>query len=203
VIGIFASRLLPKEAFRGWWCEPGHQRFSPAFQSTGVTSSLFSATTSPKRNRWARRNKTTRSRQKNGVWLVYSEFLLELSDRERDLILKHTFADDDLTGRLRIVRRRGIGRIRTKGKAATVLEPQSASFADEASADLVDQLPYFRCFIRGGMVRQRRFQFLPGSNFIAGFQQRYPQMISESWSLGILLHKGGEGFDGTVTHSLF
>ncbi len=32
---------------------------------------------------------------------------LELSDRERDLILKHTFADDELTGRLRIVRRPG------------------------------------------------------------------------------------------------
>jgi len=28
---------------------------------------------------------------------------LELSDRERELILKHTFADDELTGRLRIV----------------------------------------------------------------------------------------------------
>jgi hypothetical protein len=32
---------------------------------------------------------------------------LELSDHERELILKHTFADDDLTGRLRIVRRPG------------------------------------------------------------------------------------------------
>jgi hypothetical protein len=32
---------------------------------------------------------------------------LELSDRERDLILKHTFANDELTGRLRIVRRPG------------------------------------------------------------------------------------------------
>jgi hypothetical protein len=30
---------------------------------------------------------------------------LELSDHERELILKHTFAADDLTGRLRIVRR--------------------------------------------------------------------------------------------------
>jgi hypothetical protein len=28
---------------------------------------------------------------------------LELSERERELILKHTFADDDLTGRLRVV----------------------------------------------------------------------------------------------------
>ena len=32
---------------------------------------------------------------------------LELSDRERELILKHTFADDELTGRLRIVPRPG------------------------------------------------------------------------------------------------
>jgi hypothetical protein len=32
---------------------------------------------------------------------------LELSDRERELILKHTFADDELTGRSRIVRRPG------------------------------------------------------------------------------------------------
>ena len=32
---------------------------------------------------------------------------LELSDHERELILKHTFAGDDLTGRLRIVRRPG------------------------------------------------------------------------------------------------
>jgi hypothetical protein len=32
---------------------------------------------------------------------------LELSDRERDLILKHTFANDELTGRLRIMRRPG------------------------------------------------------------------------------------------------
>jgi hypothetical protein len=32
---------------------------------------------------------------------------LELSDRECELILKHTFADDDLTGRLRIVRQPG------------------------------------------------------------------------------------------------
>jgi hypothetical protein len=36
---------------------------------------------------------------------------LELSDRERDLILKHTFADDELTGRLRIVRRPGEPRV--------------------------------------------------------------------------------------------
>ena len=28
---------------------------------------------------------------------------MELSERERELILKHTFADDELTGRLRIV----------------------------------------------------------------------------------------------------
>ena len=35
------------------------------------------------------------------------EVPLELSDRERDLILKHTFADDELTDRLRIVRRPG------------------------------------------------------------------------------------------------
>ena len=32
---------------------------------------------------------------------------LELSDRERELILKHTFSDDELTGRLRIVPRPG------------------------------------------------------------------------------------------------
>jgi hypothetical protein len=32
---------------------------------------------------------------------------LELSDRERELILKHTFADDELTGRLRLVRQPG------------------------------------------------------------------------------------------------
>ncbi len=32
---------------------------------------------------------------------------LELSDRERELILKHTFADDELTGRLRILPRPG------------------------------------------------------------------------------------------------
>ena len=32
---------------------------------------------------------------------------LELSDRERDLILQHTFAHDQLTGRLRIVPRPG------------------------------------------------------------------------------------------------
>jgi hypothetical protein len=32
---------------------------------------------------------------------------LELSDRERELILKHTFADEDLTGRLRVVPKPG------------------------------------------------------------------------------------------------
>jgi hypothetical protein len=32
---------------------------------------------------------------------------LDLSDRERELILQHTFADDDLTHRLRIVPRAG------------------------------------------------------------------------------------------------
>ncbi|MFH1843491.1 MAG: hypothetical protein ABIF77_09830 [bacterium] len=32
---------------------------------------------------------------------------LELSVRERELILNHTFADDELTGRLRIVRQPG------------------------------------------------------------------------------------------------
>ena len=32
---------------------------------------------------------------------------IELNDRERELILKHTFAGDELTGRLRIVRKQG------------------------------------------------------------------------------------------------
>jgi len=32
---------------------------------------------------------------------------LDLSDRERELILQHTFADDQLTRRLRLVRRAG------------------------------------------------------------------------------------------------
>ena len=32
---------------------------------------------------------------------------MELSERERELILKHTFTDDELTGRLRIVPRPG------------------------------------------------------------------------------------------------
>src|SRR5579864_886037 len=53
------------------------------------------------------------------------------------------------------------------------------------------------------MVRQRRFQFLPGSSLIASLEQRHPEMVSESGSVGVLLHKVRKGLDGAVTHALF